>query len=190
MIAAARSAVFADDRCDAVTMLLPAVITFANAAMLAATAAVALPLAVHLLNRRQPRTVVFPTVRFLRAAAASQSRVHRLRHLILLALRCAFIALLALAFARPVWFRSADAAAAADRDTVAILVLDLSASMSYVEPPLRSPSRPARRQRPYSTACVRAATITPTSSASPRSRIRSLSSRRRTLRFCGSGWNN
>ncbi|MBN1492450.1 MAG: BatA domain-containing protein [Phycisphaerae bacterium] len=111
-----------------------AILTWANAGMLAGLAAVSVPIAIHLFNRRRPHTVVFPTIRFLRAAMASQSRVHRLRHLILLLLRCAVVALLAMAFARPQWFESADAAATADRDTVAVLLLDVSASMGYADP--------------------------------------------------------
>jgi hypothetical protein len=113
---------------------LVAEITFAHPAMLAGLAAVLVPIAIHLINRGWPRTVVFPTIRFLRAATASQSRIHKLRHLILMLLRCAFVALLALAFARPLWFASAGAAANADRDTVAIVLLDVSASMGYTDP--------------------------------------------------------
>jgi len=118
-----------------------AFITFVHPGMLAGLAAVAVPVLIHLLNRRQPRTVVFPTIRFLRAATASQSRVHRLRHLILLLLRCAFVALLAAAFARPEWFESADAAAGTDRDTVAIVLLDVSASMGYADSPVSTVNR-------------------------------------------------
>jgi hypothetical protein len=108
-----------------------AVITFANAAMLAGLGAVALPLAIHVLTQGQPHDLTFPTIRFLRQAAASQSRLRRLRHWILLALRTLAIVLLVLAFARPRWFTSADAAQTSDRDTVAVVLLDTSASMGY-----------------------------------------------------------
>lgn len=111
--------------------LVLAAIQFANAAMLAGLAAVGIPVVIHLLNRRRPRHLVFPTIRFLREAMASQSRIHRLRHWILLLLRCAAIALLALAFARPEWWRAAEAATPGGRDTVAVLLVDTSASMGF-----------------------------------------------------------
>lgn len=125
---------------SASTTLL-AVITFVHPAMLAGLCALALPIAIHLISRGLPRTVVFPTIRFLSAASASQSRLHRVRHLILMVLRCAFVALLALAFARPQWFASADAAADSDRDTVAIVLLDVSASMGYADSPVSTMSQ-------------------------------------------------
>lgn len=117
-----------------------AAIVFAHPVMLAGLAAIAVPIAIHLINRGLPRTVVFPTVRFLRAASASQTRPHRLRHLVLMTLRCAFLALLALAFARPLWFASAGAATDADRDTVAIVLLDVSASTGYADSPVSTMS--------------------------------------------------
>jgi len=108
-----------------------ATITFAHPAMLAGLAAVLVPIAIHLIHRGRPQTVVFPTLRFLRASSASRSRLQRLRHLILMLLRCAVIAFVAVAFARPQWFASADAAANAGRDNVAVVLLDASASMGY-----------------------------------------------------------
>lgn len=113
-----------------------AAISFANPALLPGLSAAALPLLIHLLTKRRPRDVVFPTIRLLRAATASQTRLHRWRHLILLVLRSVFLLLLALAFARPVWFASAQEAAVADRATTAVILLDISASMGYAGPPV------------------------------------------------------
>ena len=91
--------------------------------------AIALPLLAHMLNRRTRRRIVFPTVALLSGAAASQSRVFRLRRWIVLALRCAAVIFLVWAFARPVW---TDSRAAAGGDstggTAVVLVLDVSAS--------------------------------------------------------------
>jgi hypothetical protein len=65
-------------------------------------AAAAVPPLLHLLGRRDPPTVVFPAVRYLRATEREHSRLLRLRHRLLLLLRMALLTLLALAAARPV----------------------------------------------------------------------------------------
>ncbi len=115
---------------------MPAVITFAHPAMLAGLVLVVLPVLIHLVHRGRPRVLVFPTVRFLREATTSQPRIRRWRHVVLMILRCGFVACLAVAFARPQWFRSAGAAADVDRETLAVLVLDVSASMGYADSPV------------------------------------------------------
>ena len=68
---------------------------------LAAAAAVALPIALHLLQRERKQTVEFPSLMFLRRIPFQSVRRQRLKHLALLALRCVALILLALAFARP-----------------------------------------------------------------------------------------
>ena len=68
---------------------------------LAAAAAVALPIALHLLQRERKQTVEFPSLMFLRRIPYQSVRRQRLKHLALLALRCLALVLLALAFARP-----------------------------------------------------------------------------------------
>src|SRR2546423_1593294 len=55
-------------------------------AMLGSLAAISMPLLIHLLTRRSRRRLPLPTVRFLQRSIASQSRLVRSRHLILLAL--------------------------------------------------------------------------------------------------------
>ena len=89
-------------------------------------AAVAVPLALHLFRRRADPIVPFSAVRLLRRAPVEQARRRRLRDLLLLALRVAAVALLALSFARP-YLASARAAAAAPLTIVAI---DTSYSVS------------------------------------------------------------
>ena len=110
-------------------MLLLAFISLTTPLMLAGLALLSLPVAAHLLNRHARRTVVFPSIQLLRQSAASQSRFFRLRRRILLALRCLAVALIVLAFARPVWFD----ASAANSSTSAgawgvVLLVDGSAS--------------------------------------------------------------
>lgn len=94
----------------------------------AGAAAIAVPIIAHLLARRGGPIVDFPAVRFVARAASDQARRHRPRDLLLLLLRCAAVACLALAFDRPTWSaRSAGPEEATGVDHV--LVIDASASM-------------------------------------------------------------
>lgn len=106
-----------------------AAISLTSPVMLLGMAAVAGPVIAHLMNRRTRRKIVFPTIVMLQEAAASQSTLFRLRRLILLALRCAAIALIAWAFARPVWL-NADASSGAGQKLGLVIVADVSASMA------------------------------------------------------------
>ncbi len=75
--------------------------TFVNASLLAGTALVALPIVLHLIMRRKPKLLEFPALLFVQKRRDTNVRKLRLRHLILLLLRAAAIALLAFALARP-----------------------------------------------------------------------------------------
>ncbi len=59
------------------------------------------PIVLHLVMRRQPKHLEFPALRFVKLRQQSNRRQMRLRNWLLLALRCAVVALLALALARP-----------------------------------------------------------------------------------------
>lgn len=62
---------------------------------------IAIPIILHLLMQPKPKKMIFPALRFLKEKQlASRSRM-RLRHLLLLLMRCLLIALLALALAGP-----------------------------------------------------------------------------------------
>jgi Aerotolerance regulator N-terminal/von Willebrand factor type A domain len=101
-------------------------VTFLYPLFLIGTAAVAIPLVLHLLRRRPEAVVDFPAVRLLEKAPVEQQRRRRLRELILLALRMVALALLAFAFARP-YFQDAAGAVAAP---VTVVALDTSLSLS------------------------------------------------------------
>ncbi|HMP79024.1 MAG TPA: BatA domain-containing protein [Pirellulaceae bacterium] len=60
-----------------------------------------IPIVLHFLMQPKPKTVAFPAVRFLQQLQAANQRNLRLRHILLLLLRCLAIALLALALAGP-----------------------------------------------------------------------------------------
>ena len=108
------------------------VLVFTNPALWVGAVVLALPLIVHLLTRKTSRTLIFPTVRFIRKVQASQSAIYRLRHLLLLLVRTAFVALLLLAFLKPVLQRnSLSAGGRGDTRSAVIIVLDASASMGY-----------------------------------------------------------
>lgn len=86
--------------------------------------AVALPILLHLLRRRPVRHVAFPSLRFLIATQPRNDRSQRVRRLLVLMLRCATLALLAAAFARP--FVGGDLA---DGRRAVVVVVDASFSM-------------------------------------------------------------
>ncbi|MGL4513949.1 MAG: BatA domain-containing protein [Lacipirellulaceae bacterium] len=75
---------------------------FLTPALLAGVLLIAAPILLHLATRRQPRREVFPALRLLRKEMRRTETRLQLRRWLLLALRCAAIALLALALARPV----------------------------------------------------------------------------------------
>ncbi|HXG89972.1 MAG TPA: BatA and WFA domain-containing protein [Vicinamibacterales bacterium] len=93
---------------------------------LAAAAAVAIPIALHLFRRKTERVVDFPAVRLLRKGPVEQHRRRRLRELLLLALRVTALALLAFAFSRPYFDEGAGALPA----PVSVIALDISLSLS------------------------------------------------------------
>lgn len=96
---------------------------------LLAALGVAVPILLHLLRRRRERTVDFPAVRFLLLARRRTSRRLRLRRLLLLALRCAAVLLLALVLARPVRLAPGSALQDPAAGWTAVL-LDTSLSMT------------------------------------------------------------
>lgn len=101
--------------------------------IIAGIVAIGLPVAAHLLSRRGGRTVVFPAVRFVMRAAAEHARRHRLRDILLLLMRAGAIALIALAFDRPVWLTDAAGGAEARAGSDIVILLDASASMARTE---------------------------------------------------------
>jgi len=103
---------------------------FLAPALLAALAAIVIPIVVHLVQRDRRRVVEFPSLMFLRKIPNQSVKRRAIRHWPLLLLRIAAFALMALAFARPFW-QSAGAAAAAGAGREVIFLLDTSHSMAY-----------------------------------------------------------
>ena len=68
-------------------------LTFLTPLMLAGAVLVAAPIILHLMMRQQPKHLMFPALRFIRQRNDANKRRLKLRHLLLLALRCAVIVL-------------------------------------------------------------------------------------------------
>ncbi len=104
---------------------------FANPAFLWALTAAAIPLVLHLFQRRRTVVTPFPTLRFLKAAQKRSSSRVRFENFILWLLRTLLLLAIALSFALPV-LRSTSGASflTRTRRDVAI-VLDASYSMNY-----------------------------------------------------------
>ena len=63
--------------------------------------AAAIPVIIHLFNFRRTKKILFTNVAFLRAVNTTTSSFRRLKHLLIMAARIAFITCLVLAFAQP-----------------------------------------------------------------------------------------
>jgi hypothetical protein len=98
---------------------------------LAALAALAIPIFLHLIQKERKNVVQFPSLMFLRRIPYQSVQRRRIRHWLLLLTRLAALALIVLAFARP-FIRRPDIAAAASGGAREIIVLvDRSYSMGY-----------------------------------------------------------
>ncbi|HEV7500925.1 MAG TPA: VWA domain-containing protein, partial [Vicinamibacteria bacterium] len=104
---------------------------FLTPAFLAGLAALAIPVLVHLTNRPRSETVPFPSLMFLQKIPYRSVRRQSLRNWLLFAMRCLAFVILALAFARPFFGRTSQAATALAGARTRIVLLDRSYSMGY-----------------------------------------------------------
>ncbi len=104
---------------------------FVNPALLWGLLAAALPIVIHLINRRRARKVSFAATYFVQLSNQRLARSLKLKQWLLLALRTLLIAALVAWLARPYTRPPADALAAADtgRPTARLILLDASLSM-------------------------------------------------------------
>lgn len=102
--------------------------SFLNPLMLFGAGAIAVPIIIHLLNRRRFQRVVWAAMRFVKVSTEKNQRRMLVEDMILLALRCLMLALLALAVARPA-MRSSTHDVFGQSKVTAVIVLDNSASM-------------------------------------------------------------
>lgn len=89
-----------------------------------------IPIAIHLIRREKPPKVMFSTIRFLKKTSKKLVLFQHLQQIALLLLRSAVIALLVIAFARPLLNQSVARLVDADPQS-AVILLDVSMSMRY-----------------------------------------------------------
>ena len=99
--------------------------------LLTGAALVGLPILLHLIMRQEPKRLPFPAFRFLKQRRQINQRKIRLRHLLLLLLRMALIALICLSLFQPTVL-SDGFSLRGGRPVAAVLVIDTSPSMGYV----------------------------------------------------------
>jgi len=92
--------------------------------------AAAIPVAIHLIRREKPPKLMFSSIRFLKKTSKKLVLFQQLQQILLLLLRSAVIALLVIAFARPLFNQSMARLVDADPQS-AVIMLDLSMSMHY-----------------------------------------------------------
>ncbi len=101
---------------------------FLNPLLLAAAAAIGVPLLLHLFHRHESRRIPFPALRYLLRTERDHARRIRLRQLLLLLLRVSVVLLLALAASQP-FLRNGDGA---HPSTALAMILDNSMSSGRV----------------------------------------------------------
>jgi len=99
----------------------------------------ALPLIIHLLNKRFPQRFNFSSVDNLRKTAAERTRIYRWRHRILTLVRTLFLLLLLFVFLKPVM--DAFGTAGTKHSRLVLIVIDHSMSMEYREAGMTSRER-------------------------------------------------
>ena len=105
--------------------------SFLTPLFFAALAALGVPILIHMIQRQRTEVIEFPSLMFVRKIPFHSLRRQRVRHWLLLLLRCAALALLIAAFARP-FFRAAVLAAVAGGSREVVILVDRSYSMGYL----------------------------------------------------------
>lgn len=105
--------------------------TFLAPLFLAGLLALAVPVIIHLTNRPKREAYAFPSLMFLQQVPFRSVRRQRIRHWWLLAIRAGLVALVAVAFARPLLTRWSGSAGAFTAGQEVVILLDHSYSMRY-----------------------------------------------------------
>jgi hypothetical protein len=115
------------------TFQTPLAFTFLSPAFaLAGLALAAIPIIIHILNRRRYRTVNWAAMDFLLRAMRKNRRRVRFEQLLLLAMRCLLLAMLGTALARPMGCDSNSTASLGGRTGMHVFVIDNGYSMAYL----------------------------------------------------------
>ena len=105
-------------------------LAFVHPAFLWGLSALAIPLLVHFLNRRQSRKLDFSTLRFFSTAAKRTSKIRRLKRLLLLFVRMALVCVCVAIFAKP-YVTKDPFSALRNPDTAVFAFVDPTVSMDY-----------------------------------------------------------
>jgi hypothetical protein len=106
--------------------------SFLNPILLAGLIAVGVPIVIHLLNKRKVEHIAWAAMRFLRISIERNQRRLRVEDIVLLIIRCALIAFLALALSRPA-IRTAAGGLFGRSAVTAVIIVDQSYSMSQTD---------------------------------------------------------
>src|SRR5262249_5873216 len=106
--------------------------SFVHPLLLGGLLLVGIPVLIHLIMQQKPKHLIFPAFRFLVQRHRENQRRLKLRHLVLLLLRMALVALICLALARPKVFNDRINLGMGQPVAVA-LVFDTSPSMEYLQ---------------------------------------------------------
>ena len=98
---------------------------FVQTGFLAALGALAIPIVIHLIFRRRTRLVSLGTLHFLKVVLKENARRRKVKRWLLLSLRMACVALLAVLFARPYLIASG---LIGDKHRFAAVLIDRSAN--------------------------------------------------------------
>src|SRR5580704_2799513 len=105
--------------------------TFLTPGLIYGLSLLAVPILIHLWQRKKVVQMPFSTLRFLKIVAARTSRSSKIENLLLLLLRCLVIALVAVAAARPVVSTEASKLFGGNVPRSIALIIDQSMSMGY-----------------------------------------------------------
>lgn len=110
-------------------------LVFQNPLFLYGAAASAIPIAIHLINRRRAKPRKFPSITLIMESHKKTARHYRIRQRLLLALRVLAIASVAFFLAGPrVVSRAELKAGSVRKDTAMVIIIDNSFSMNYQAP--------------------------------------------------------
>jgi Mg-chelatase subunit ChlD len=104
-------------------------LSFLAPLFLAGLTALAIPVVIHLINRERREVVQFPSLMFLQRIPYRSVRRQKLRHILLLVMRCLALAILVTAFARPFIRRDAPMRSAGAGAREVVVLVDRSYSM-------------------------------------------------------------
>ena len=105
--------------------------SFLTPLFFAALMALGVPVLIHMIQRQRTEVIEFPSLMFVRKIPFHSLRRQRVRHWFLLLLRCAALALLIAAFARPFFSSSVVSAVMTGGSREVVILVDRSYSMGY-----------------------------------------------------------